>query len=260
MDVYSIVTQRITDQLASGTVPWHRPWKSGGPAGAPRNLASGRPYRGVNVFLLSSLGYASPYFVTYKQALERGGHVKQGEHGAPVVFWKWLDKRGGESQDGDETSARYAILRYYTVFNVSQCDGVTAPAVPTTAADVAPIEAAECIVAAMPDRPEIVHGGEQAYYRPSWDRVTMPERRAFDGPEPYYSTLFHELTHATGHETALEASDAHGSLPVRQHELLERGTGGRNGRRVSVRVRRHRKPDYRQFSRLYRVVAAPAAR
>jgi antirestriction protein ArdC len=201
MDVYSIITARITDQLANGTVPWHRPWKSGGPAGAPRNLSSGKPYRGVNVFLLSSLGYTSPYFVTYRQAVERGGHVRKGEHGAPVVFWKWLETTAPE---GDGSAAdRRAMLRYYTVFNVSQCDGLDAPAVPTMAADVAPIESAERIVAAMLDAPGIVHGGDRACYSPTFDRVAMPARTTFDGPEAYYSTLFHELTHSTGHASRL---------------------------------------------------------
>lgn len=202
MDVYQIITERITDQLAKGTVPWHRPWKTGGAAGAPRNLTTNRAYRGVNVFLLSSLGFESPYFVTYKQAQSLGGNVRQGERGAPVVFWKWIDKRH-EGHDGDAAAERHAMLRYYTVFNVAQCDGIVAPGVPMTAADVAPIESAECIVVGMPDAPEIVHAGNQACYRPSWDRVTMPARASFFGAEEYYSTLFHELTHATGHARRL---------------------------------------------------------
>jgi antirestriction protein ArdC len=152
--------------------------------------------------MLGSLGYEAPHFPTYRQAHALGGHVKQGEHGAPVVFWKWIDKHH-EGQDGEAAAERYAMLRYYTVFNVAQCDGIATPAVPPTAADVAPIESAERIVAAMNDAPEIVHGGDRACYRPSWDRVTMPARASFEGREEYYSTLFHELTHATGHERRL---------------------------------------------------------
>ena len=200
MDVYRIITERIVSQLETGTVPWHRPWKSGGAGGAPRNLESGRAYRGVNVFMLSSLGYSSPWFLTYRQAQERGGHVRQSEHGAPVVFWTWRDKR---STEGTEETERYAVLRYYTVFHVSQCDGIAAPAVPTTAADVAPIESAERIVAGMPDAPGIMHGGEIACYSPALDAVRMPPRATFDAPECYYSTLFHELTHSTGHARRL---------------------------------------------------------
>jgi antirestriction protein ArdC len=200
MNVYEIITERILDKLREGTVPWHRPWR-GGAAGAPRNLASGKPYRGVNVFLLSSLGYRSPHFITYKQAAERGGNVRKGEKGAPVVFWSWKDKRR-TADDGSDATERYAILRYYTVVHVSQCEGIEAPSVPT-APEFAPIEAAERIVAEMPSRPDISHGGDRAFYRPAVDRVTMPERDTFEGAEEYYSTLFHELTHATGHTSRL---------------------------------------------------------
>jgi hypothetical protein len=91
----------------------------------PRNLASGRAYRGINPLLLHSLGYESPWFVTYRQAKERGGHVRQGQRGAPVVFWKWHDL---EDRDTGEPK-RVPVLRYYTVFNVQQCEGVAAPAV-----------------------------------------------------------------------------------------------------------------------------------
>jgi antirestriction protein ArdC len=202
MDVYQVITERITQQLSRGTVPWQRPWKSHGAAGAPRNLVSGHPYRGINVFLLGSLGYTSPHFLTYRQAEALGGHVKRGERGAPVVFWRLVDKRR-DSRNGDETAGRYAMLRYYTVFNVAQCDGITASSLATAAYDIAPIETAEQIVAAMPDAPSVVHAGDQACYRPSLDRVTMPPRVCFDDSERYYSTLFHELTHATGHERRL---------------------------------------------------------
>lgn len=202
MNVYQVITERITEQLEHGTIAWHRPWKTRGPAGAPRNLVSGHAYRGVNVFILASLGYSSPHFLTYRQAEALGGHVKRGEHGAPVVFWRWIDK-AGESQEGREDIERYAMLRYYTVFNLAQCEGITDPSLPLEVVSLPPIESAERIVVAMPDRPDIVHGGDQAYYRPSWDRVTMPERGRFDRAEAYYSTLFHELTHATGHERRL---------------------------------------------------------
>ena len=80
--VYQIVTEQILKQLESGVAPWHRPWRTE----TPRNLVSKRDYRGINVFLLASLGYGSPYWLTFKQATELGGHVRRGEHGSKVVF------------------------------------------------------------------------------------------------------------------------------------------------------------------------------
>ena len=85
--VYEIVTQRITEQLERGTIPWKQPWL-GGDAGLPRNLVSGKAYRGINTLLLGSLGHATPDFLTFKQAQALGGSVKKGSHGFPIVFWK----------------------------------------------------------------------------------------------------------------------------------------------------------------------------
>ena len=126
LTVYEVITDRILAQLEAGTVPWTKPWN--GEAGMPKNLISGRAYRGINVFLLHSLGYASPFFVTFKQAKKLGGQVPKGEKGCAVVFWTWID-REEETEDGPVTKARVPLLRYYTVFNVEQCDGITAPAV-----------------------------------------------------------------------------------------------------------------------------------
>ena len=86
--VYEIVTARILEQLERGVVPWRRPWTG---TGLPRNLVSMKPYRGINVFLLGGQRFASPFFLTFKQALQRGGAVKKGERGCPIVFWKYKE-------------------------------------------------------------------------------------------------------------------------------------------------------------------------
>ena len=87
--VFEVITNRILDLLDQGTIPWKKPW--GGPEQAPRSLTTGKPYRGVNVFLLHAAGYASPYWLTYRQTQDWGGHVRKGEKGFPVVFWKWRE-------------------------------------------------------------------------------------------------------------------------------------------------------------------------
>ena len=115
--VYEVITARIVDKLEAGTVPWHRPWSV--ETGAPRNLTSGKPYRGINVFLLGCQAYASPFWGTYKQITELGGHVRKGERGSPVVFWKLLDGRDEEGKD-----RKVPLCRYYTVFNLDQSEGV----------------------------------------------------------------------------------------------------------------------------------------
>jgi antirestriction protein ArdC len=214
--VYSIVTEQILKQLESGVAPWHRPWTTQ----VPKNLVSGRGYRGINVFLLASNGYGSAYWLTYKQATERGGHVRKGQHGTKIVFWK-IGTRETEDADGDTIERKSILLRYYTVFNVEQCEGV---AVPNATPIVNPIEECERIVRQMPNPPAMQQDG-RAWYRPSTDTVGMPSRSAFNSSEEYYSTLFHELTHSTGHSKrvgreGIEKLNTFGSESYSKEELI----------------------------------------
>src|SRR5262249_31263652 len=200
MNVYETITQRIMEQLERGTVPWQQPWNH--TAGMPRNLLSQKEYRGINVWVLASAGYASPYWLTYRQAQEIGGYVRKGEHGSSVVFWKFPE-REEESQDGEETDSttrRGPLAPLYTVFQVQQCE-LPERVQPFLKIDNAlgadthrQIEACEQLVARMPQRPEIRHEEARAYYRPAEDVVNMPARNLFPKAERYYSVLFHELT------------------------------------------------------------------
>ncbi len=224
--VYQVVTDRIIALLEKGVIPWHQPWNCG--EQAPQNLLSRKAYRGVNVFLLQSMHYASPFWLSYKQAQDLGGHVKRGEKGCPVIFWRWLDtkdKATGETQ-------RVPLLRYYTVFHVSQCEGIPAdkiPALKGSERQHSPLEQAEKIVAAMPKRPEIKQGLDRAFYSPAGDFVGIPSANQFKTGEDYYSVLFHELTHSTGHQSRLNRKgfagtdgdwSAFGSTPYAREELV----------------------------------------
>src|SRR5262249_5466121 len=168
-------------------------------------------YRGINVWMLASGGYSSPYWLTYRQAQEIGGYVRKGEHGSPVGFWKFVDHRE-ENQDGEEvdTPRRGPPARLYTVFNVQQCE-LPERLRPLLKIDNAlgadssrQIEACEEIIAQMPQRPAIHQGEARAYYRPATDAVNMPAPSLFPKSEHYYSVLFHELTHSTGHQSRLD--------------------------------------------------------
>ncbi|MDX1973806.1 MAG: zincin-like metallopeptidase domain-containing protein [Candidatus Sumerlaeia bacterium] len=216
---YQVVTDKIVSLLEQGVVPWHRPWKS---IGLPKNLHSGKSYRGINSFLLHALGaaqgYSSPYWITFKQALDRGGNVRKGEHGSPVVFWKLLDSKSDaeddtEPEDGNFANRRVPLIRYSTVFNVEQCEGIEYPTpVALQPSQHASIEACESLIAAMPNAPQLIQQGDRAFYRPSTDSVTVPPMGFFESPEAYYCTLFHELAHATGHEKRLNRSTIMSSI------------------------------------------------
>jgi antirestriction protein ArdC len=202
--IYEMITDRIVKMLESGVAPWRKPWSGGRGRGAmPANLHSKKEYRGINIFLLSSLGFSSRFFLSFKQVEAAGGRVRKGEKGCPVIFWKRLesvDKETGEKKE-------IPMLRYYTVFNLTQCEGIDPKKVPQEERpeefDFSPIEQAEAIVAGMPKRPEITHLEQRAYYRPLTDSVNMPHRETFPITDHYYSTLFHELAHSTGAEHRL---------------------------------------------------------
>lgn len=193
--VYSRITEAILHRLEQGIVPWHKPWRQ---AGFPMNLVSQRRYRGINVFILGSQGYGSPYWLSFRQASELGGSVRKGEKATPVVFWKWQDKEFEAAEE--KKTARIPLIRYYHVFNVEQTEGISYPKAPVP--EVKPIAAAERVLMWYEDPPRIERGN-QACYRPQDDAIVMPVKERFPKMEEYYSTLFHELTHSTGHEKRL---------------------------------------------------------
>jgi len=216
--VYERVTERVTELLQQGVVPWQKPWHA--KVGPPRNGVSGRYYRGLNVFMLSHAGYESPWWFSPKQVSDLGGHIIKGEKVSWVHFFKpWLPK--GEPADGPlevgtdevEISTRrrpVLIIRAYRVVNCDQCAGpgidkfrAKHPLAEGPVNNNDAIAACDDIVANMPQRPGIRYGGDRAFYRPWMDVVHMPRRNTFISSEAFYGTLFHELSHSTGHEDRL---------------------------------------------------------
>jgi len=194
---YQVITDRVLALLEQGTVPWQQPWEPA--TGLPRNLFSQRPYRGMNIWLLTAMGYASPFWATFNQVKTAGGSVRKGERGVPVVFRKVYTKEDQETGDEEQ---RF-VLRYFTVFNAAQLDGVAVPEIRVTPHRFTPIERCAQLVDTMPHRPAIMHGHHQAFYTPATDTLHMPSPACFASSETYFATLFHELTHAVGHPSRL---------------------------------------------------------
>jgi antirestriction protein ArdC len=204
-DVYEIVTNKIIESLEKGTVPWHQPWTS---IGGPRNLQSKRPYRGINAFLLGMLPYSSPFWTTYKGAAQNNAVVRKGEKGTLVVFWRILEVDDPQAKSGKK---KIPMLRYYTVFNVEQLDPLD-PSQPIKLPkqeeldEFDAIEDAEQVLQdflATDGNLKFIEGGNRAVYRPTEDSATVPARKQFESAEGFYATTFHELGHATGHESRL---------------------------------------------------------
>lgn len=207
LDIYQAVTDRILELLDQGTVPWRQPIKNASGHGLPKNLISDKEYRGINVFLLAvtawAEGYSSPYWLTFKQAKARDAHVRKGEKGSLVIFWKQYATK--DKSTGDPISV--PVLRHYKVFNAQQCDGLELPGAleaETVETPFEPIIEAMSIVDGYEEPPRIEHQGNRAYYRPSDDLVRMPDPVDFENSESYYATLFHELVHSTGHTKRLD--------------------------------------------------------
>ena len=198
---YQIITDRIIALLEKGTIPWHQPWNAD--TGMPKNLITKKEYRGINVFMLGSSGYESPWWLSFpKQVNDKGGTLRKGEKCSYVIFWKHIPVTERDEATGEDRTKRVPMLRYYKVVNAAQCTGLTLPAI-TPDRTHTPIESCESLIASMPHRPEIRHDDTRAYYRPSTDSVHMPRPERFFNTERYYSTLFHELTHSTGHTDRL---------------------------------------------------------
>jgi antirestriction protein ArdC len=205
MRVEEIITDRIVKLLEAGMAPWHRPWTVRGIA--PTNAVSKQEYHGINVLMLASASYQSPYWLTFNQAKDAKGTVKKGEHGSIVVFAKRATKEI-ETDSGDVEERSYTVLRYYTVFNVEQTDGCkfNLPE-PPKLNEHDKIDRCEAVYANMLNRPELRSDSPtrkfQAYYSQTLDYVNVPDLTCFDKAEGYYSVIFHELTHSTGHASRL---------------------------------------------------------
>jgi antirestriction protein ArdC len=219
--VYDIVTDKICAELEKGVAPWNKPWIGG--ESAPANLLTRRPYTGINPLLLSISGYTSPYWLTYKQAATLGGNVRKGEKSATVVFFSKIKSKTKTLPNGEPDT--FAMLRYYHLFNVAQCDGISEHVPVPVKNEIPPLAAAETVVAGFAGRPTIVTESA-AWYHPGRDVVGMPPKETFISAEGYYSTLFHELVHSTGHESRLGRHDkkttkaAFGSETYSKEELV----------------------------------------
>lgn len=209
-DLYTRITAQIVAELEKGVRPWHKPWAAGhvaGPISRPLR-SNGKPYSGINVLMLWAAamerGYSAPIWMTYRQALELGAHVRKGEKGTLVVYANAITRTETDEATGEESVRRIPFLKGYTVFNVEQIDGLPAHYTATHAPrlnEEQRIARAEGFFAAL--GADVRHGGDRAFYVPSLDYVQMPPFEAFKGAAAYYATLGHECIHWTRHERRL---------------------------------------------------------
>ena len=200
-DIYEMVTDRIIEQLEKGYIPWQKPWT--GVHDGAYNRISNKPYSLLNQMLLSKTGeYAS-----FKQWTELGGHIRKGEKAEIVTFWK-IQPIEEENEDGEKVTKQIPLLRYYNVFHISQVEGVEPKSIDLN--ELQPIEEAERIKTQYMQREHIKileKVTDKAFYSPSLDYIQVPCKEQYQDIEEYYSTLFHEITHSTGHKKRLDRED-----------------------------------------------------
>ncbi|MCE8014382.1 ArdC family protein [Billgrantia desiderata] len=241
-DIYQRVTDRIITALEAGTAPWVKPWTGKGVTGEiiPCNAHTGRSYSGVNVLLLwvaaEERGFSRQRWLTLKQVHAAGGRVIEEEvrHSTEICLYRplikpELDMDGNEVMDeeGKPKERVVPLFRGFRVFNVQQCEGLPEQlvgsrieATPQWAAHIAADQ-----VIKMSGVPIEHVLGDDAYYSPVFDKVRLPQQSQFDDAERYYSTVLHELTHATGHQSRLArdgivAFEGFGSESYAREELV----------------------------------------
>jgi antirestriction protein ArdC len=227
--LYAEVTARVIEELEQGRLPWVQPWDSAACGCAmPENGATGRRYSGINVLILWSegiaRGFSSQRWVTFRQALSLGGHVRRGERGTTVCYADRFTPRAEEERgrDEDREARAIAFLKRFTVFNVDQCEGLPERLVqvPELPAERETIPHAEALIAATGADFRI--GGSEAFYSPSADFVQVPPQQAFREQINFYRTALHELGHWSGHKSRLgrDFSGGFGSKAYAREELV----------------------------------------
>lgn len=206
------VASRLIEQLEKGTAPWQKPWN--GVTSRPHNPITASQYSGANWLCLQMAaemqGFSDPRWMTFKQITDAGGHVKKGSRGVPCLYWadKWLDAEGKPLSAKEvrelppESRQRILIPCRFVVFNAEQTEGLNLPEWKAPEVTWDPNERAEKILKASN---AVIHHklGNAAFYSPSTDSITLPERGQFANASDYYDTALHELGHWTGHESRL---------------------------------------------------------
>lgn len=194
-DVPQIVTEQILEALEQGVVPWQKPWKTH----LPMNMVSGRQYHGINLLILALSPHSSPFYLTFNQVSALGGQVKPGSKSIRIVYWRILEHMNSDTGELTEVP----LMKYYCLFSLDQCLNIPEDKIPQLEEHpFSPIEACEKVFADMPNKPALIDA-QEAYYNRKEDLVGIPPAKAFVSTEEYYSTLFHELCHSTGHPKRL---------------------------------------------------------
>lgn len=214
-NAYEIVIEQVLNAMNEGEILWRKPWS--GADMIPKNLISNKAYSGFNFFLLQLNNFESNYFLTFNQIKNKGGKLKKGSKGLPVVFFKMIESK-------KDPEKKIPVLRYYRVFNLDQTEGIEVDSADIIINnDFNPIEEAENMLAKISNFHAPIENlkSNRAFYSPMSDRIQLPVREQFEKEEEYYSTLFHEIIHSTGAEYRLNRETLYKSNTFGDHAYSE---------------------------------------
>jgi antirestriction protein ArdC len=228
-NLYQDVTDAVVRELEQGAVPWVKPWAAASaPLGMPRSAASRKFYSGINVLILwdsvLKRGFASQEWLTFRQALNLGGHVRRGEKGTTICHADSFIPKSERERAAETGEAANVVpfLKRFVVFNVEQCEGLPAHIVAKPKpVDPSALNAdADALIAATAAR--FVEGGGEAFYHQGEDFIRLPFRETFLSPADYYCTALHELGHWTALPLRLNRDLKHrfGSSAYAREELI----------------------------------------
>ena len=209
-DFLNDFSKTLASKLESTKGIWQDIFRRGS---MPINASTNKRYRGINWLMLNyeteKKEYSNPIFSSYKQWASLKGQVKKGSKGTPIVFYKPIMKPS-KINPSKEVNAG-CILNYSKVFNIDQVDLSESKYKPDEfkSGKQYSIDQIDTFVKAT--KVEIKNSsGNGCYYNKTKDFINMELKTNFkdtsesDATIHYYSTLFHELTHSTGHGNRLD--------------------------------------------------------
>lgn len=194
--IYDKITTQFIEALNKGIIPWKKPFISNA------NFVTKKEYQGINSLATACRDFSCPYWITFNQANDLGGKIKKGEKGTVIVYWQ-SKERVMENNSGEEETKKGFFLRYSTIFNLEQTEGIQWEVIGKGKTTTT----AEAIMSSYKNAPEIIFEDDRAYYSPLRDIVNLPKKQKFVSHEEYFCTAFHELVHSTGHVSRLDRAE-----------------------------------------------------
>ena len=205
---HELITNKIIESLEQNIIPWKKPWRSI----SAQNLITKKEYRGINHFLLGMVPTQYPMFATFNQIKASGGSVLKGSKSVPVFFYNFGKKGETDKKTGKTNEKSFAIMKQYAVFTMEQTEGLDLSLFIDPVLDFKPVLSAESLVNAYTQSQLLkINHAQNAAYSPSQDYLIMPSKNSFYSVDGYYSTVFHEIIHSTGHSKRLNREGFDGS-------------------------------------------------